>query len=198
MSQENVEVVQAAYDAWNAGDMDALGELYDAEAVTRPLESWPEQATAVGREAVMRVWKQLRETFDADAAETVSVVEVGDRVAVRTIWHGTGHGPEAAFEMTMIYTVRNRRIFYLESFWDHAEALETLGLSVEEMSKENVEVSDSFTRRSTRTRWTWTFGTQTPNCDPPLLVGDSLKVPFIAGTRASPSLLPCRAKRGRA
>jgi ketosteroid isomerase-like protein len=140
MSQENVEVVQAAYDAWNAGDMDALGELYDAEAVTRPLESWPEQATAVGREAVMRVWKQLRETFDADAAETVSVVEVGDRVAVRTIWHGTGHGPETAFEMTMIYTVRNRRIFYLESFWDHAEALETLGLSVEEMSKENVEV----------------------------------------------------------
>jgi ketosteroid isomerase-like protein len=33
------------------------------------------------------------------------------------------------FEMTMVYTVRKGRIFYLESFWDHGQALETLGLS---------------------------------------------------------------------
>jgi ketosteroid isomerase-like protein len=129
MSQENVKIVRAAYDAWNAGDMDALGDLYDADAVTRPLEGWPEQATAVGRAAVMQGWAQFRETWDADAVEAVSIVDVGDRVAVRSNWRGTGHGPEANFEMTMIYTVRKGRIFYLESFWDHAEALETLGLS---------------------------------------------------------------------
>jgi ketosteroid isomerase-like protein len=129
MSQENVEIVRAAYDAWNAGDMDALGDLYDPDAVVRSPEGWPEQATNVGREAVMRGWKQFRETWDADAVEAISVIEVGDRVAVRSDWHGTGHGPEANFEMTMVYTVRKGRIFYLESFWDHGQALETLGLS---------------------------------------------------------------------
>jgi ketosteroid isomerase-like protein len=33
MSQENVELVRAAYAAWNAGDMGALCELYDPGAI---------------------------------------------------------------------------------------------------------------------------------------------------------------------
>jgi ketosteroid isomerase-like protein len=31
--------------------------------------------------------------------------------------------------MTGVYTVRNGRIFGLEFFWDHTEALEAVGLS---------------------------------------------------------------------
>ena len=31
MSQENVEMVRAAFEAWNAGDMDAFSEMYDPE-----------------------------------------------------------------------------------------------------------------------------------------------------------------------
>lgn len=32
-------------------------------------------------------------------------------------------------ELTGVYTVRKGRIPYIEFFWDHAEALEALGLS---------------------------------------------------------------------
>jgi ketosteroid isomerase-like protein len=32
-------------------------------------------------------------------------------------------------EFTILYTVRKGRILGIEFFWDHAEALETLGLS---------------------------------------------------------------------
>ena len=32
-------------------------------------------------------------------------------------------------EMTNVFMVRKGRIVYQEFFWDHAEALETLGLS---------------------------------------------------------------------
>jgi ketosteroid isomerase-like protein len=42
MSQENVEVVRAVFGAWNAGDMDALRELYHPDAVLRMPEGWPE------------------------------------------------------------------------------------------------------------------------------------------------------------
>ena len=35
MSQENVEIVRAAYEAWNSGDMDAVRELYDPDVVMR-------------------------------------------------------------------------------------------------------------------------------------------------------------------
>jgi ketosteroid isomerase-like protein len=35
MSQENVEIVRAVFAAWNAGDMDALRELYDPDVPCR-------------------------------------------------------------------------------------------------------------------------------------------------------------------
>jgi hypothetical protein len=45
----------------------------------------------------MRQYRQLRGTFDADQIELVSdFVDVGDRVAVRMIWHGMGRGPESS------------------------------------------------------------------------------------------------------
>ena len=130
MSQENVEIVQAAFEAWNAGDMDAFRELYDPDVIVRIPEGWPEPGPYVGREAVMRQFEQLRETWDADALELISdFIDVGDRVAVRFIWRGAGHGPESNMEVTGVYTVRKGRIVAMEFFWDHAEALETLGLS---------------------------------------------------------------------
>ena len=38
MSQENVEIVRAMFEAWNAGDMDAFREMYDPDAIMRPVE----------------------------------------------------------------------------------------------------------------------------------------------------------------
>jgi hypothetical protein len=71
-----------------------------------------------------------RETWDADALVPVGdSVDVGDRVAVRFIWRGAGHGPEANLEMMGVFTVREARLFGIEHFWDQAEALETLRLS---------------------------------------------------------------------
>jgi uncharacterized protein len=130
MSQENVEIVRRGFAAWNAGDMDALRELYDPEVSWRPPEDWPEPGPYVGRDAVMRQLEQLRETWDAETLEPIDdFIDAADRVVVRVIWRGAGHGPELNMELTGAYTVRNGRIFGLEFFRDHAEALKTLGLS---------------------------------------------------------------------
>jgi len=48
MSQENVEVVKAGFDAWNAGDMDTAREMYDPDAVLKMAEGWPEPGPFVG------------------------------------------------------------------------------------------------------------------------------------------------------
>jgi uncharacterized protein len=130
MSQENVEIVRRAYEVWNTGDMDALRELYDPGIIWRGPEGWPEPGPYAGREAVMGQVGQMRETWDTDSFELISeLIDVGDRVAVRFIWQGAGHGPEANIEATGLYTVRKGRICAIEFFWDHAEALEALGLS---------------------------------------------------------------------
>ena len=129
MSQENVEVVRALFEAWNAGDMSAVRELYDPEVIVRPAEGWPEPGPFVGREALMRSYEQLREAWDADALAPISFIDAADRVVVRHLWRGVGQGPDMNMEVTNVFTVREGRIFYQESFWDHAKALETLGLS---------------------------------------------------------------------
>ena len=130
MSQENVEVVRALFEAWNAGDMDAFRELYHPDAIMRMAEDWPEPGPYFGREAIMREFEQLCQTWDADAAEPIGdFIDVGDRVVVRHFWRGAGEGPEAAVELTGVWTVRKGRILAAEYFRDYAVALETLGLS---------------------------------------------------------------------
>jgi len=130
MSKENVEVARAVFAAWNTGDMDALRELYDPDVIVRMAENWPEPGPYVGREAVMRQWGQIRDAWDSDALEPIGdFIDAADRVVVRHSYRGAGHGPESNMELTVVFTVRKRRVFYQEFFWDHAEALETLGLA---------------------------------------------------------------------
>jgi ketosteroid isomerase-like protein len=130
MSQENVEIVRAVFDAWNMGDMDAVREIHDPTVILRTTEDWPEPGPHVGRDAVMRFVEQLRDTWNADAFEVISdFIDAADHVVVRFIWHGAGHGPESNMELTDVCTVRKGRIRGHEFFWNHAEALEALGLS---------------------------------------------------------------------
>jgi ketosteroid isomerase-like protein len=138
MSQENVETVRRAYEAWNARNMDALRELYDADAmVVTGIEGWPEPPPTVGREAVMRQWERQREAWDIDTVEPISdFVASGDRVVVRFIWRAAGQGPAVNMEMTGVYTVRKAKIFLIEFFRDHTDALEAVGLSEQDAHAE--------------------------------------------------------------
>jgi ketosteroid isomerase-like protein len=130
MSQENREIVRSLFEMWNARDMDGLRELYDPNVIVRAPEGWPEPGPFVGPEAVMRQWNQMRETWNADVLEPVSdFIGSADRIIVRFIWRATGHGPDADLQLTGVWTVRDGKIVYTEFFWDHAEALEAVGLA---------------------------------------------------------------------
>ena len=130
MSQENVEIVRASHEAWNSGDMNALREFYDPDAIMRPPEGWPEQGPFIGREAVMRQFEQLRETWDTDTAEASSdFIDAADRVVVRMLWRTAGRGPDSNIEFTIVFMLRKGKILFLEYFWDHDNVLEAMGLS---------------------------------------------------------------------
>ena len=87
MSQENVEIIKAFFDAWNAADMDAVREFYDPDVIVRTVEDWPEPGPYVGRDAVERFYGQLRETWDTNTLVPISdFIDAGDRVAVRYNW----------------------------------------------------------------------------------------------------------------
>ena len=80
----------------------------------------------------MLQWERQREAWDADALEPISdYLDAADRVAVRIIWRARGAGrvPDTNMEFTAVFTVRKGRVFGTEFFWNHAEALEAVGLS---------------------------------------------------------------------
>ena len=138
MSRENVEVVRAAFDAWKAGRIDALRQKQDPDIVVCPPKGWPEPGPYVGREAAMRHFEQNREAFDANTLELINgFVCAADRVVVRFVWRGAGHGPEANLEMTGVHAMRGGRVTRIEYFWDHAEALEAAGLAVERRERDD-------------------------------------------------------------
>lgn len=129
-TSDNVDLVRRARKAWSAGDFDALREFYDPHIVVRGVDDWPEPGPFVGPDAVIRQWQQLRATSDELALTAVSdYIEVGNRVAIRQIWHMTGHGPDNDVEQTLVFTIRDGKIVSLDFFWDHSEALATMGLS---------------------------------------------------------------------
>jgi ketosteroid isomerase-like protein len=130
MSRENVDVIRAAYDAWNAGDTDALRDFHHPDVIARYGASWPEPGPFVGRDAVVRQIEELRQTWEASEAEVISdFIDAGDRVVAEFVWHGTGHGPAFEFEGAAVYTMRNGKIFEVEYLGTLAEALEAVGLS---------------------------------------------------------------------
>jgi len=130
MSEENVEIVRGTIEAWNAGNMDALGDVYDPNIVVRYADGWPEGSKPnIGREVVIRQWEQQREPFDRDTLEEIEIIDLGDRVVTRFIWRAEGSGPDLKIEVTSVTTVRKGKTILVEFFWDHAEALEAVGLS---------------------------------------------------------------------
>jgi ketosteroid isomerase-like protein len=97
VSEENIELVRAVFETWNAQDLDALRELYDPTITVRVAEDWPEPGPFVGRDAVIRQGEQLRETWDDVTLEPIGdFIDVGDRVAVRHVWRVAGRGPESS------------------------------------------------------------------------------------------------------
>ena len=60
MSQENVEIVRAVFEAWNAGDMEALLADVHPELVYHPRADEPDPFPHVGRDAYERLTLRIR------------------------------------------------------------------------------------------------------------------------------------------
>jgi ketosteroid isomerase-like protein len=130
VTRENIETARASLETWNAGNMDAFSELLDPDVILRNPEGWPEPGPHVGRDAVVRQFQEARDLWDSDVLEAASeFIEIADRVLVRTIWRGVRHGVDSNLEFTIVFTVRKGKIFGFEYFWDHAEALEVMGIT---------------------------------------------------------------------
>jgi ketosteroid isomerase-like protein len=130
MSQENVEIARALFEAWNAGTRMSF------VTCTTPMSScgrWKvgrsRGHSLAGRRSCAGTSNSARPGTPKPLESISDFIDIGDRVAVRQLWRGVGQGPDSVIEFTGVTTLRKGRVVAVEFFWDHAEALETLGLS---------------------------------------------------------------------
>jgi len=75
---ENAELVRRGYEAFNAGDLETLGELFAEDAVWHAAGSGPLSGTKQGRDAVMAYFGELGARSQGSFQATVQDVVGGE------------------------------------------------------------------------------------------------------------------------
>ena len=136
MSQENVAVARAAYDAWNRGDLrSVLDRLH-------PDVEWEENPDVYpGLDRIYRghdgFLKRQRDAFDVwewFRVEEQEFIDAGDQVVV--LQHerrkGRGSGIEVENDTATVLTLREGKVVHCIGYMDQAEALKAVGMRDEQ------------------------------------------------------------------
>jgi ketosteroid isomerase-like protein len=134
MSQENVETLQRARDAWDADDVDAFLAEADPEvewqtAIEQALEG--RKSTYRGHDGVRKAWEELRgAAWGGITSQVQEIRDLGESVLVLGHLDVTGRTTGIGFreELGQLVTFRGGKILRSEDFLSHAEALEAAGL----------------------------------------------------------------------
>jgi len=133
MSQENVELVRRAVDAFNRRDFAALADYSHEElewvSVLAAVDG--EAAVFRGRETWVNYFAVMDETWDGWQVADLQVWDAGDdRVAAIFHWRGTGKQSGALIhqEVGITYRIRAGKLWRMRSYSDSSEALAAVGL----------------------------------------------------------------------
>jgi ketosteroid isomerase-like protein len=131
MSQENVEIVRAAIDAFNReGDWDSAFRKYAGPNFEFDMSrSLAPQRGVYGRDQTPQVLSELTEGFGSVHVEPHEFIEVGDHVVVPLTARMVGRdGIEVEARTTWTWTIRNEIVERVCLYQERHEALEAAGL----------------------------------------------------------------------
>jgi ketosteroid isomerase-like protein len=131
MSQDNVELVQAAFDAYFRGDEPALLKLVAMDVV---ITQFPEQVDVHeyhGHEGFRQVMIDWTGSWDDWSIEILGAREVGDLVLATARQQGRGRASGAPMdaEATFVFTVREGLIARWQMFSSEEQAIEAVRLA---------------------------------------------------------------------
>src|SRR5437660_12876856 len=95
MSQENVEMAQAAFDEWNATGKPDFAHFHP-ELVYHPRADEPDPSPHVGRDAYERLVLGFVESFSEITFDVLELIDAGDYVVTSTVLHALPRGQESA------------------------------------------------------------------------------------------------------
>jgi ketosteroid isomerase-like protein len=131
MSQENVEVVEAGFQALDRSGMESVFNLLAEEIEWDVRADLPDSDVYRGHEGVRKLFATFTDVMEDIWFEPEEFIEVGDQVVVPLRWGGRGEGSGVRFEEreAWIFTVHAGKIVRIKEYPTKPEALEAAGLS---------------------------------------------------------------------
>jgi ketosteroid isomerase-like protein len=132
MSQENVEIVRAVYDAGARRDAAAVLSLHDPEVewdISRaPARELMGQSIYHGHEGLRMFFREWYEAWETVAADLHELIDAGDDVISVETTRGRGRASGASVTLShhAVWTIREGKISRVVWFATHAEALEAV------------------------------------------------------------------------
>jgi ketosteroid isomerase-like protein len=132
MSEENVEVVRRAMEAFGRGDRAALLDEISPEVVVQQTAPIPDARTYHGHDGFVLVISDWAQIFDDLVMTAEELTDAGSNKVLACVHQkarGSGSGVPVEFDTWFVYSVGGGKIVRLEMFNYREEALEAAGLS---------------------------------------------------------------------
>jgi ketosteroid isomerase-like protein len=132
MSQENVELVRSAFQAFNDRDWDAIPVLFTDDVVWRLIGGFADVMGDEfrGHEGLLHWLTDWVDNLGVQSA-IEAVFDVDNRVAVitRSVAAGGTSGTPATLRSGQVYFFRDRQISAVDNYYEVSDVLEAVGLS---------------------------------------------------------------------
>lgn len=132
----NADVIRAAIEAFNAGDVDRMLAIADQDLEWRPAfgDATLGATTYKGHEAFREYWRNARAVWEVFRFEPDRFIEHGDQVVVIGRGRGRGHGSGLEIDqpLAMVWRLRGGKTWFGQTFADAAGALRAAGLPTEQ------------------------------------------------------------------
>jgi ketosteroid isomerase-like protein len=128
MSEENVEVVRRALEAFRDGDVEGALALGHPDIVSARVD--PDGAVFHGHDGLLQLMADWMEGFEEWSYRAEEYVDAGDQVIVhiRQWGRGAGSGAQVEADNWIVYTVEDGLITRFQIYTDRGQAYAAAGL----------------------------------------------------------------------
>jgi ketosteroid isomerase-like protein len=132
VSQENVQIVREAYEAFLGGDQEKTAQLIDPEVELRgTVGGLQEGQVAHGQSEIDEELSEDLEAWEERRLEAEEYLDAGDDVVVllHEYRRGRGSGVELETKTAVVVAVSGGRVIRIQGYMDRDAALKAAGLS---------------------------------------------------------------------
>jgi ketosteroid isomerase-like protein len=105
---ERVDIASRGFEAFNRGDLDAVGELLHDDVVAVVPDSLANSGVYEGRDGFARMLAHWVEPWEELRVDVLELIEEGDAVLAPAVQHGRGRGSGVEISMRVVFLLRFR------------------------------------------------------------------------------------------